>query len=79
MTEPILLPAPVHYELILQILEKRTIQAVEKNSFQYKQIQDLMITMRKAIALQKQLEASCEKANLPTEYRWSLNEINQAD
>ncbi|MFM6189329.1 MAG: DUF5340 family protein [Planktothrix sp.] len=35
-----------------------------------------IITLRKAVALQKQLEQSCIEANLPINSRWSLSEIN---
>lgn len=39
------------------------------------QVQQLIATLRKALAQQKQLEASCERAKLPIEYRWSLNGV----
>ena len=73
--EPIPIPARVHYELLLQILERKTIWAVDKDTIQYQQIHQLIITLRKALAIQKELEESCRQANLPTEPRWSLNEI----
>jgi len=73
--EPIPIPARVHYELLLQILEKKTIRAVERNSIQYEQVNQLIVTLRKALAIQKQLEDSCQQACLPVEPRWSLNEI----
>ena len=73
--EPIPIPARVHYELLLQMLERKTILAVERNSIQYEQVNQLIVTLRKALAIQKQLEDSCQQANLPVEPRWSLNEI----
>ncbi len=73
--EPIPIPARVHYELLLQILEKKTIRAVERNSIQYEQVNQLIVTLRKALAIQKQLEDSCQQACLPVEPRWSLNEM----
>ena len=73
--EPIPIPARVHYELLLQILERKTIRAVERNSIQYEQVNQLIVTLRKALAIQKQLEDSCQQASLPVEPRWSLNEI----
>lgn len=73
--EPIPIPARVHYELLLQILERKTIRAVERNSIQYEQVNQLIVTLRKALAIQKQLEDSCQQASLQVEPRWSLNEI----
>lgn len=74
--EPIPLPSPIHYELLLQLLERKTRFAVSPKSPQQEQVEQLIISLRKALALQKQLEASCYRSNLPVEYRWSLNEIN---
>ncbi|ERT07140.1 hypothetical protein M595_2863 [Lyngbya aestuarii BL J] len=74
--EPIPLPSYIHYELLLQLLERKTRVALYHNSRQYEQVNQLIITLRKALALQKQLEQSCIHANLPTESCWSLNEIN---
>lgn len=75
--EPIPLPSYVHYELLLQLLERKTRFAVSRNSPQYEKVDQLIITLRKALALQKQLEQSCISANLPVECRWSLNEIDE--
>lgn len=75
LMEPIPIPARVQYELLLQMLEKKTIMAVERNSIQYEQVNQLIVTLRKALAIQKQLEDSCQQANLPVEHRWSLNEM----
>ncbi|MEK0182912.1 MAG: DUF5340 domain-containing protein [Microcoleus anatoxicus] len=74
--EPIPLPSHVHYELLLQLLERKTMLAVSPQSPQQQQVQQLIVTLRKALALQKQLEQSCDRSKLPVEYRWSLNETN---
>jgi hypothetical protein len=74
--EPIPLPSHIHYELLLQLLERKTMFAVSQKSPQQEQVHQLIITLRKALALQKQLEQSCERSNLAVEYRWSLNETN---
>lgn len=71
--EPIPLPSPVHYEVVLQLLEKQTISAVRQNPALREQVNQLMVTLRKAAAQQKQLEASCQQAQLEFEFRWSLN------
>jgi len=47
--------------------------AIGQRSPQHEQIHELIITLRKAMSQQKQLEESCERANIPIEYRWSLN------
>ncbi|NET30388.1 MAG: DUF5340 domain-containing protein [Cyanothece sp. SIO1E1] len=68
------LPSHIHYELLLQLLERQTMFSVGQNTPQQGQVHELIITLRKALAQQKQLEASCNQANMPIEYRWSLND-----
>ncbi|NEP88610.1 MAG: DUF5340 domain-containing protein [Okeania sp. SIO2C2] len=72
--EAIPVPSRIHYELLLQLLEKKTILAVEYNTKQHEKARELIVTVRKALALQKQFEESCKQANLPIEHQWSLNE-----
>lgn len=74
--EPIPLPSYIHYELLLQLLERQTAFVVNQQPAVREQVQQLIITLRKALAQQKQLEQSCLRANLPVEYRWSLNSVN---
>jgi hypothetical protein len=71
--EPIPLPSPVHYELVLQLLERQTLLAVRQNPVLCEQVNQLIITLRKAAAQQKQLEASCLQAHLEYDFRWSLH------
>ena len=71
--QPIPIPSRIHYELLLELLEKKTILAVGYNTQQYEQVQQLIVTVRKALALQKQFEENCQLANLPLEPHWSLN------
>jgi hypothetical protein len=73
--EPIPLPSYVHYELLLQLLERQTAFAVNQKPAVREQVHQLIVTLRKALAQQKQLEQSCQRANLPIEYRWSLNSV----
>ncbi len=73
--EPIPLPSYIHYELLLQLLERQTFFAANSQPAVREQVQQLIATLRKALAQQKQLEASCERAKLPIEYRWSLNGV----
>ncbi|MBD2014578.1 DUF5340 domain-containing protein [Microcoleus sp. FACHB-53] len=71
--EPIPLPSYIHYELLLQLLERQTSFAVSQKPAVREQVHQLISTLRKALAQQKQLEQSCQRANIPVEYRWSLN------
>lgn len=70
------LPSHIHYELLLQLLERQTVVAVGQQSPVREQLQELIITLRKARTHQRQLEESCNRAGLPIEYRWSLNDAD---
>ncbi|MCL6434550.1 MAG: DUF5340 domain-containing protein [Leptolyngbyaceae cyanobacterium HOT.MB2.61] len=74
--EPIPLPSHIHYELLLQLLERQTMFAANSKPAVQDQVHQLIITLRKALAQQKQLEESCQHHKLPIEYRWSLNDLN---
>jgi hypothetical protein len=71
--EPIPIPSHIHYEVPLQLLEQQTLFAVTQHPLQRELVQELIITLRKALAQQKRLEESCEQAGLPIEHRWSLH------
>ncbi|MBW4468209.1 MAG: DUF5340 domain-containing protein [Pegethrix bostrychoides GSE-TBD4-15B] len=75
--DPIPLPSHIHYELLLQLLERQTIHAIGRKSPQQEQLHELISTLRKAFTQQKQLEESCERAHLAVDYRWSLNQRQQ--
>ncbi len=74
--DPIPLPSHIHYELLLQLLERQTTLAGDRRPVIQDQLHQLIITLRKALAQQKQLEATCERHHIPVDYRWSLNEPN---
>lgn len=67
------LPSHVHYELLLQLLERQTLPTLEMGSEQYIQVQQIIIHLRKALSVQRQLETNCQDMGLPIEHRWSLN------
>lgn len=67
------LPSPIHYELILQLLEKQSITAVNQNPYLRSQVNELIITIRKAASQQKRLEQIFAAADMEVEYRWSIN------
>jgi hypothetical protein len=71
--DPIPLPSYIHYELLLQMLERQTMFATRGHSPQQEQVHQLISTLRKALSQQKQLEESCNRAKIPIDYRWSLN------
>ncbi len=71
--DPIPLPSHVHYELLLQLLERKTLYAVNHEPALRGQVQQLIISLRKALSQQRHLEKICEQSCIPFEYRWSLN------
>jgi hypothetical protein len=71
---PLPLPSHIHYELLLQLLERQTLPALDLRSPQYPQVQAVVIYLRKALAQQKQLEMNCQRSGQSIEYRWSLND-----
>ncbi|MBD2388150.1 DUF5340 domain-containing protein [Cylindrospermum sp. FACHB-282] len=74
--EQIPLPSPIHYELILQLLERQTMLAVNQNPDLRHQVTQLIITMRKAAVQQKRLEEICQSSDMSVDHRWSINHHN---
>jgi hypothetical protein len=75
--EQIPLPSPIHYELILQLLERQTMLAVSQNPDLRHQVNQLIITLRKAAVQQKQLEQICQVSSMTVDHRWSINHHTQ--
>lgn len=73
--EPIPLPSHIHYELLLQLLERQTMFAANSKPPVQEQVHQLIITLRKALSQQKHLEENCQRYKIPVEYRWSLNDL----
>jgi Family of unknown function (DUF5340) len=68
------LPSLIHYELVLQILEKQTLPASDDQDPQVRQqVQQLIVTMRKAISQQRLLEKDCQHRHIEVEHHWGLN------
>ncbi len=76
--EPIPLPSHIHYELLLQLLERQTMRSIDRNHVLREQVQELIVSLRKAASQQRQIEESCQRSNLKIDYRWSLNEATEA-
>ncbi len=73
--EPIPLPSHIHYELLLQLLERQTLFSVNSDPAIQDDVHQLVITLRKALSQQKHLEERCQRSKIPFEYRWSLNRL----
>lgn len=71
---PIPLPSHIHYELLLQLLEQQTMARVYTSPELKRQTQELIITLRKALSQQRQLESTCAQSRQPVEYQWSTNQ-----
>jgi Family of unknown function (DUF5340) len=68
------MPSLIHYELILQILEKQTLlDSDNQDQLLQQQVQQLIVTMRKAISQQRLLEEDCLRRQVEVEHRWGLN------
>jgi hypothetical protein len=67
------LPSHIHYELLLQLLERQTSHAVGQNPLLREQVNELIITLRKARSQQRHLEESCQRAQVEVDFHWSLN------
>ncbi len=74
MTKQIPLPAHIHYEMILQLLERQTFPAVQEYDFPSRaRAQELINALRKALSLQEQLETEWQQRGFVVDYRWSLD------
>jgi len=68
------LPSHIHYEILLQMLERQSLFATNEYPRQRVQVQQLIIMLRKALTQQKQIEEDLERLHIPVEYRWSINQ-----
>ncbi len=73
MEKSIPLPSHVHYELLMQLLERQTMGVAHTHPRLRAQTNELIIILRKALSQQRKLEEDCAHAGLKVEYRWSLN------
>ena len=69
------MPSHIHYELLLQLLERQTSFAVNSKPELRSQVQQLIVTLRKAVSQQKRIESTCDRLQQPFEHRWSLNSV----
>jgi len=79
MNEPLPLPSHIHYELLLQLLEQQTLFATYEHPHLKGEVNELIITLRKALSQQRKLEEDCERLGLKIDYRWSLNGLPEEE
>ncbi|MEN9204338.1 MAG: DUF5340 domain-containing protein [Thermostichales cyanobacterium SZTDM-1c_bins_54] len=72
MSKQIPVPAHVHYEMLLQLLERQTFPAVQEHDFSSRtRAQELITAVRKALSLQEQLETEWKQRGFEVDYRWT--------
>ena len=69
------LPSLVHYELILQVLERQTIVTADRDPIVRDRVQQLIVTLRKALSQHKLLEDTCQHQQMEIEHVWALNSV----
>jgi hypothetical protein len=69
------LPSLVHYELILQVLERQTIITADRDPIVRERVQQLIVTLRKALSQHKLLEDTCNHQQMEIEHVWALNSV----
>lgn len=69
------LPSLVHYELILQVLERQTMMTADRDPIVRERVQQLIVTLRKALSQHKLLEDTCHHQQMEIEHVWALNSV----
>ncbi|NJR32244.1 MAG: DUF5340 domain-containing protein [Chamaesiphon sp. CSU_1_12] len=69
------LPSLVHYELTLQVLERQTMTIADRDPIVRERVQQLIVTLRKALSQQKLLEDICNNRQIEVEHVWGLNSV----
>jgi Family of unknown function (DUF5340) len=73
------LPSLVHYELILQVLERQSMRAADRDPIVRERLQQLIVTLRKALSQHKLLEDICTHQQVEVEHVWGLNSVVTTD
>jgi ketopantoate reductase len=73
------LPSLVHYELILQVLERQTTIAADRDPIVKERVQQLIVTLRKALSQHKLLEDVCHHRQMEVEHVWALNSVRDRE
>ena len=69
------LPSLVHYELILQVLERQTMMIADRDPIVRERVQQLIVTLRKALSQHKLLEDTCHHQQMEIDHVWALNSV----
>ncbi len=69
------LPSLVHYEIILQVLERQTMMVADRDPIVRERVQQLIVTLRKALSQHKLLENVCTHQQMEVEHVWGLNSV----
>lgn len=65
------IPAHVHYEILLRMLERQTFPVVEEQDYGNRaRMQELINSLRKALSQQQQLEEDWRQKGYQVDYRW---------
>jgi hypothetical protein len=76
--ERIKLPSLIHYELILQVLERQSIVDADRDPIVRERVQASIVMLRKALAQHKLLEDTCQQRQMEVEHVWALNSVARA-
>ncbi|MDX2271098.1 MAG: DUF5340 family protein [Cyanobacteriota bacterium] len=69
------IPAHIHYEVLLQLLERQSFPAVEEQDFTNRsRMQELIVSLRKAFSQQQQLEQDWQQRGFQIDYRWHVDD-----
>lgn len=69
------LPSLVHYEIILQVLERQTMMVADRDPIVRERVQQLIVTLRKALSQHKLLENVCTNQQMEVEHVWGINSV----
>jgi hypothetical protein len=71
--DKIRIPSLIHYELVLQVLERQTTPDANLDPAISDRVKELIVTLRKALSQHKALEQACNLQHREIEHVWSLN------
>lgn len=73
------LPSRIHYELILQVLERQSMMCADRDPIVRERVQQLIVTLRKALSQHKLLEDVCDRQQMEVEHVWGLNAVRTSN
>jgi hypothetical protein len=73
--DKIRLPSLIHYELVLQVLERQSMPDADRDPAIREQVQLLIVALRKAVSQHKSIERTCDRQGCEVEPVWGLNSV----